>query len=189
MNRRLFAIWLEQRSNGERVKGLISKASIHDMLKWADWQYSPDAEDKEWDWVSPYIESLQSPSRFECYSTFAVRDVQGLMRLDLGSPDRPSCPPVVVDYLATNPANREQGFGLKYIGVTLIAVAVMRSIALGRRGRIILESLPGAEPFYTSLGMRKLRGSSPDGYSIFTLSESRGLQLLDEIRKKRIISM
>jgi hypothetical protein len=184
-----FPIWLERRSSGERVKGLITRAGLDDVLSWADWEYSPDDEDREWNWIGLYTESLQSPGRFECYSTFALRDSQGLMRLDLGSPDDPPSPSVVVDYLATNPANRSRGSGLKYIGVTLIAVAVMRSRALGRRGRIALESLPGAETFYSSLGMRKLHRKSEDGYSIFTLSESRSLQLLDEIRKKGIVSM
>jgi hypothetical protein len=118
-----------------------------------DWQYALDDEDKGWDWLSLYIESLQLPGRFERYSTFALRDVQGLMRLDLGATNDPQARPVIVDYLATNPLNRRRSSGLKYIGVTLIAVAVMRSVAL-------------AEAFYSSLGMRKLRRRSPDDYSI-----------------------
>jgi hypothetical protein len=189
MNRRLFPVWLEQRATRERVKALISRASIHDVLAWADWQFPADAEDHEWDWVTFFTDSLQEPTRYECYSTFAAGDVQGLMRLDLGAPDHPQPRFVTVDYLTTNPANRDRNSGLKFIGVALMAVAVMRSLVLGRRGRIVLESLPGAEPFYRSLGMRKLRRTSPDGYSIFTLNEKAARQLLDEIRKKRIIVM
>jgi len=59
----------------------------------------------------------------------------------------------------------------------------------GKEGRIRLESLPGAEGFYESLGMAKQARRSRDRHSIVMLGSKEAKQLLEEIKEKRILAV
>lgn len=128
-----------------------------------------------------------SGGRLECYALVAAQTLQGLMLLNLAGRGRGANKALIVDYLATNPANRNPASGLKWVGLSLLAVAIMRSLGCGMKGRIWLESLPAAETFYLSSGFtsqgRLLRG----GLIVFTLSESGAEELLEEMKRRGII--
>ena len=96
---------------------------------------------------------------------------------------------IIVDYLATNPANRIAGRGIKCVGVGLIAVALVRSIECGAGGRIRLESLPGAAGFYEGLGLAKQPRRSVEGNRVYTLEATTAEQLLAEIKAKGIVEL
>jgi hypothetical protein len=74
---------------------------------------------------------------------------------------------LAVDFLATIPLDRIAGPGSKYLGVCLLAAAVMPSLELGMRGRIWLESFPDLRTvrFYEHPGMSRQAKRSPDGRS------------------------
>jgi hypothetical protein len=93
-----------------------------------------------------------------------------------------------VDYLTTNPKNRMKDDGLKYIGLALLSTAIKRSIECGGQGAIWLESLPGAESFYTSLGMKRQLAKSTEDNLIYVLGAAMAKQLLEEIRDRGIIA-
>ena len=94
---------------------------------------------------------------------------------------------MTVDYLATNPANRTAGAGLKHVGMALLGVAIARSIELGFGVR--LESLPAAETFYQGLGMAKQAHPSQEGNAVYVLQPEPAKQLLEEIEKRRILEL
>jgi hypothetical protein len=111
------------------------------------------------------------------------------MALDLHGKRSGTGKGIIVDYLATNPANRTAGQGLKYVGIGLIAVALARSVERGAGGRICLESLPGAAGFYESLGMEKQTHRSADGNLVYSLEPAAAAQLLDEIKRQGIVEL
>jgi hypothetical protein len=94
---------------------------------------------------------------------------------------------IIVDYLATNPANRTAGHGLKYVGIGLIALAVRRSIECSAGGGIWLESLPEAASFYENLGMSQRPRPAPEGNLVYTLEAAKAEELLEEIKRKGIV--
>ena len=112
---------------------------------------------------------------------------QGLMALDVGAQNKGPGQGIIIDYLATNPANRVTGDGLKHVGIALIAIALSRSLECGRGGRIWLESLPGAAAFYEGLGMEKQRDRSMEGNLIYTLDSAGAEQLLEEMNRQGIV--
>jgi GNAT superfamily N-acetyltransferase len=177
------------RVSGERMRGLAQIAVEENLLLWAGWQYRPRDEDRSWDWWGIFQECKLSESRFECYAALAQGNLHGLMALDLGAKRARPTKRVTVDYLATNPANRTAGRGLGHVGVALIAVALARSIMCGAGGRVWLEGLPGAIPFYERLGLVKQPGPTPDGNLVYTPQLVAAEQLLDEIRRQGILEI
>jgi len=175
------------RRSGARVRGLIQIAVEEHLLLWTSWRYRPRDEDRAWDWWSIFQECRLSEGRFECYAALADGDLQGLMVLDLRGKRTGTGKGIIVDYLATNPANRTAGQGLKCVGIGLIAVALMRSIEGGAAGRIWLESLPGAAGFYESLGFEKQPRRSAEGNMVYTLEPAAAEQLLAEIEAQGIV--
>ncbi len=141
------------RSSGARVHGLIQIAVEQHMLWWTGWRYGSQDEDRGWDWWGIYRECRSSAGRHECYAAIAANDLQGLLVVDLRGRRTSAGKALIIDYLATSPANRAATRGLKYVGIALMAVAIKRSIESGAGGRIWLESLTGAADFYESLGM------------------------------------
>jgi len=111
------------------------------------------------------------------------------MQLDLKPRSMGPAQRIVVDYLATNPANRVADQGLKHVGIGLLALAVVLSFEFRKEGRIRLESLSGAVGFYESLGMVRQARRSRDGNSIFELGSEEAKQLLEEIRERRILAV
>ncbi len=94
---------------------------------------------------------------------------------------------IIVDYLATSPANRAASHGLKHVGIALMAAAIRRSIESGTGGRIRLESLPGAAGFYESLGMARQARRSAEGNLVYILEPAMAEQLLEKIKESRIV--
>jgi hypothetical protein len=184
----LAAGFVDKKSGG-RVPGLIHIAVEEHLLLWTSWRYRPCDEDQAWDWWSIFQEGRLSGGRFECYAALATGNLQGLMALDIQGKRSSMSKGVIVDYLATNPANRTAGQGLKYVGIGLIAVALARSIECGAGGRIWLESLPGAASFYEGLGMIQQSRRSAEGNLVYTLEVATAEQLLDEIKRQGILEL
>jgi len=183
------AAGLVDKKSGARVPGLIHIAVEEHLLLWTSWRYRARDEDRAWDWWSIFQECRLSGGQFECYAAFAAGNLQGLMALDLEGERTRRAKGIIVDYLATNPANRTAGQGLKYVGIGLIAVALARSIECGAGGRIWLESLPGAASFYESLGMAKQPRRSAEGNLVYTLEVAKAEHLLDEIKRQGILDL
>jgi hypothetical protein len=177
------------KESGARVRGLIHIAVEEHLLLWTSWRYRSGDEDRAWDWWSIFQGCRLSGGRFECYAALALGNLQGLMALDLSGKRTRMGKCIVVDYLATNPANRTVERGLKYVGVGLIAVALMRSIECGAGGRIWLESLPRAASFYESLGLAQQPRRSAEGNLVYTLEAATAEQLLDEIKRQGILEL
>jgi hypothetical protein len=174
---------------GARVSGFIHVADEEHLLLWTSWRYRPRDEDRTWDWWSIFQECKLSGGRLECFAAVAAGNLHGLMALDLGGKRTRTGAAIIVDYLATNPANRTAGQGLKCVGVGMIAVALSRSVECGCGGRICLESLPGAARFYESLGMTKQPRRSVAGNLVYTLEAAAAEQLLVEIKTQGILGL
>jgi hypothetical protein len=171
----------ENKATGERVAGLVSRTTFEDVLLQGQWAYSDDAQDRGWNWADIWLAGQTMPRHFECYSARIGREVHGLMSLDLRGRTIRGNRALVVEYLATNPSDRQREQGFKYIGVCLMAVAVTRSLELGMAGRLWLESLPDPRTlqFYQTLGMRKLRRRSADGYDVFVFAAGPAVEFLN----------
>jgi hypothetical protein len=176
------------RSTNRAVQGRIESATENDLLAWTRWRYRSDDEDIHWDWWSIFQECNADPGRYECYSAVALTGLQGLMVLDLKR-RRSLHRPITVDYLATNPGNRQRDSALKYVGLALIGVAILRSREVGAGGSLWLEALPGAAGFYKNLGMQKSSRKSPEGNLIYSFNPSGAEHLLDEIGQRGILEL
>ena len=170
------------------VSGVIRLAERRDLLAWTRWRYRSTDEDKLWDWRAILSECQSSGGSHECYAALSMGELQALMVLDLHQ-TLARAGGVVVDYLSTSPSNRTKQSGLKNIGTALIAIAVVRSLELGGEGRLWLESLPGAEAFYDSIGMIRQALRSREGHTIYIMEEDASKEFLEEIRKRGIITL
>jgi hypothetical protein len=177
------------RASLKRIPGEIRVAVEQHMLLWTGWQYRSSDEDRAWDWWQIYLECQLPDGRYECYAVLTDNVLQGLMALDFKERKTGAGNEIIVDYLATNPANRMAHQGLKYIGIALVAVAIMRSTEQGANGRIRLESLPGAAGFYESLGMVKQPRRSTEGNSVYMLESKTAEELLAEITAQGIVKL
>jgi hypothetical protein len=184
----LAAGFVDKKSGG-RVAGLIHIAVEEHLLLWTSWRYRPRDEDRAWDWWSIFQECKFSGGLLECFAAVTAGNLQGLMALDLRGKRTKTGKAIVVDYLATNPANRTAEQGFKCVGIGLIAVALARSIECGASGRIWLESLPGAASFYEGLGMIQQPRRSVEGNLVYTLEAPAAEQLLDEIKRQGILEL
>lgn len=172
-----------------QVSGFIHTAVEEHLLSWTSWRYRSYDEDRTWDWWSIFQECKLSGGRLECFAALAAGNLQGLVALDLSGKRTKTGAVIIVDYLATNPANRIAGRGLKYVGIGLIAVALARSIECGASGRIWLESLPGAASFYEGLGMTRQPRRTAEGNLVYALDATTAEQLLAEIKAKGIVEL
>ncbi|MFO1500661.1 MAG: hypothetical protein U1G07_20135 [Verrucomicrobiota bacterium] len=169
------------------MPGLIQLALEQHLVWWTGWRYNERDEDRGWDWWGIYRECSELAGRYECYAAAAAHVLQGLMVLDLQGRTTNDSKAVVVDYLATKPANRASTSGLKYVGIALLALAIERSIEIGAGGRIWLESLAGAASFYESLGMNRQPRRSAEGNLVYLLNSTVAKQLLERIKENRIV--
>jgi hypothetical protein len=183
------SLHFRERSSGARVYGEIRRSEDQHFLAWANWRYNRFDEDKDWDWWAIFLECTKRRRRYECYSAFAANELQGLMALDLRVKRTKVGTAITVDYLATNPINRQPNAGLKHVGVGLIAMGLLRSIEVGKQGRIWLEALPGAAGFYQNLGFERLPRLSDEGNAIYVIDPSTAKSLLDEIKTEGIVNL
>lgn len=162
----------EAKGSGHKTKGWVHRTTFAHIQAQLRWRFRRDALDRDWDWLKIWLPTVSSPEEFECYSVVIDHDPHALTSLDLRGRKVRDHRYLVVDYLATNPFDRIDGQGFKYLGVCLMAVAVMRSLDRGMRGRLWLESLPDPRTlkFYENLGMSREPVRSLEGYDVFVLS-------------------
>ena len=177
------------RLDGRIVHARIERVTNEAIVAWMRWHYRLEDGDRTWDWSSIYAESRESAGSVECYAAWTDGELQGLMALNLQDLGVPKREVITVDYLATNPANRLAGGGLKHVGTALMAVAILRSIELGFGGRIRLEALSGAETFYLGLGMAVHSERSFEGNAVYVLGAESAKELLEQIREKQILKL
>lgn len=184
----------ERKSDGARVVGEIRPTQLQDVAAQLLWDYKRhdrDAPDREWDWIGIYVQSQRNPREYECYSAIVGDVLHALICLDLNGQETSHGLGLVVDYLATNPADRPGGTGLRFTAVALMAIAVSRSIELGMAGRLWLESLPLANTlrFYKNLGLTEREEKSADGYPIFVLRVDAANEFLYRFRQRGITEL
>lgn len=163
---------VRDRRTSARVSALINPMDDSHLFQWVSWRYRKGDLDQTWEWDQLLGQSQQLESGLECYALEAREELQGLMCLDLTGHATPDGPALVVDYLATSPANRPPDAELRDIGSILLALAVHRSRELGSEGRLWLESIPGSEFFYERCGFVRLPGISAEGNAMFSLSKA-----------------
>jgi len=176
---------VSDRATGLKVTARMRRTIFSDILQWRSWIYTPDAEDRNWDWMAIFAEAIQYPRRFECYSLTVESDLHCLMRLDVRGRLLRGVRWLIIEYLATNPADRDKNAGIKYLGESMIAVATERSLEHNLKGCLWLESLPRAQEFYENLGFERLKRRSKEGYSTYILGFKTALQLLAAVKKRR----
>ena len=176
---------LSDRATGSAVAGLIRRTIFLDVLQWYSWLYSTDAQDREWDWMAIFTESIQYPRRFECYSLIVGGALHCLMRLDLRGKQLRRVRWLIIEYLAANPVDRNKTGGMKYLGEAMVAVATERSLEHNLQGRLWLESLPGAQGFYKNLGFETVGRQTKEGYYRYVLDSDTALQLLTAVKERR----
>lgn len=180
---------LRDRSSGAAVPADIGPMAESDVELWGLWQYPKDAGDRSWEWDRIFADTRRPGGENECYAVVAQEELQGLMSLALSGKRTAEGQALVVEYLASNPANRYTTSGLKDVGVALVALAVHRSREIGWAGRLWLESLPEAAAFYEHCGFIRLPGISADGFDMFWLSEDAADALWRKARKAGILSL
>ena len=176
---------VSDRARGSEVTARIRRTIFSDILQWRAWTYASDAQDRDWDWLTIFAESIKYPRRFECYSLIVESDLHCLMRLDLRGRRLRGVRWLIIEYLATNPADRSDKAGIKYLGESMVAVAAEKSLEHNLTGRVWLESLPRAQEFYENLGFEQLRRRSREGYKTYTLDADTAVQLLTAVKKRR----
>jgi len=175
------------RTTETSVTGSVQATDDRDMLAWTSWRYREQDEDRNWDWRKILQECRASGKLRECYSATVQLELHGLMSLDLKGQHVGKARGVVVEYLTTNPDNRNPRHGLKHVGVALLAVAIRRSLACGMSGRLWLESLHGATDFYARLGMARADRLSADHLAIYTLDSDGAQEFLEKVTSSEII--
>ena len=118
---------VSDRATGSEVTARIRRTIFADILQWRGWVHAPNAEDRDWDWMAIFAESIQRPRRFECYSLIVESDLHCLMRLDVRGRLLRGVRWLIIEYLATNPVDRDKNAGIKYLGESMVAVATERS--------------------------------------------------------------
>jgi hypothetical protein len=91
-----------------------------------------------------------------------------------------------IDYLMTAPWNNLENPKVRGAGTALIIAAIRKSKELGHEGRITLEPLDDAIPFYEKLGFKMKKGRLFEGK--MTLSEAEAKALLDKEKTRGRIS-
>ena len=176
------------RINQQKVPGDLRIARPEDFQIWKRWEYSRDDEDKSWNWHEIYAEAKEAPERFECFSAVARGDLQGLARFDLLLKETPFGPAVTLDYIASNPLNRQPTSGLKSIGLAFIAAAIQRSGETVANVAIWLESLPRAltEMAQTFLQIARENGAEDGPFVLGDISLDLQKNSSEEILSIRI---
>jgi hypothetical protein len=170
------------------MPGEIRLLREDDIEQWNNWLYSPNDEDREWDWSEIFRQSKAEPERYECYSATTQDGLQAMARIDLQLIQIDSGEAITLDYLAVNPANRSVNEGLKYVGLAMFGAAVLRSRETKAGGALWLESLPGAVPFYEQLRMIKQLGKSKDHFDMYVLGAIEAQGVLEKLFARSILT-
>ena len=180
----------EAKASGQKSPGWIHQTTFAQIQAQLRWRFPKGALDQGWDWLKVWLPTVSSPENFECYSVVINDELHALMSLDLRGRKVRDQRYLVVDYLATNPFDRVEGQGFKYLGVCLMAVAVIRSQELGMRGRLWLESLPDPRTvkFYENLGMCRQPLRSSEGYEVFMFEITAARAFLSIATKQKWIA-
>lgn len=177
-----------EKESGARIPGEIRPTIKSDLVDWLRWSYNRNDEDRTWNWFEIFSASQHS-NTFECFSATANGELQGFAALDLRPVRTGFGEAITLDYLATNPRNRTRESGLKYVGYSLVAAAVVRSFLGGFNGVLRLESLPGACAFYENLGMQRQPGFSQDRNAVYCLDAATAQRLLERIQDQAILKI
>lgn len=149
--------------------GVLRVAAAADITfieeRWATLLRGTKADDANWDWRGK-LSDLFAPLGVQHIVAVADDEVQGTLvtTLPLATPHDWYADALYVEYVATAPWNRtELGKGhhglvrvgpiYKGVGPTLLRHAALRSLAVGRGGRVALHSVPGAVANYTRYGL------------------------------------
>jgi hypothetical protein len=176
---------LSDRATGSVVAAQIRRTMFSDVVQWYGWVYPTDSEDRDWDWMALFTESIRYPQRFECYSLIVEGALHCLMRLDLRGKRLRGVRWLIIEYLATNPADRRENAGIKYLGESMLAVDTERSSEHNLSGRLWLESLPEAQGFYEYQGFGQLKRRSKEGFATYLLDSDAASKLLSAVKKRR----
>ncbi|MBI4023635.1 MAG: hypothetical protein HY360_01555 [Verrucomicrobia bacterium] len=179
---------IQRKASGKRADGIVRQMLLVDLIQWMEWPYTEKDEDRLWDWLEIFSETNRLGGKYECYSLLVHDELHGLMALDLSNAEAQVSQALLLDYLATNPVDRSLADGFKYVGLSLVAAAVLRSKASGFAGRLYLESLPGAVRFYERLGFERQERKSSAEYPIYLLSSTRAEKLLGSLKEEGILS-
>ncbi len=167
---------------GKPVQGEILRVTPAHVSLLARWVHRKNDEDRTWHW-DKIIEDSQDPDGpLECYGLFVGSNLEGLISIDTKS--RAGDGYLTIDYLATNPSNRDPNGIYKGIGLCLLGYALQRSYEVNLEGQIWLESLAGARSFYSSLGFLQTDELSTEGYDVYVLNRDIAAKLKDSIKER-----
>lgn len=144
-------------------------------------------EDAHWDWNMKATRT-EGILAYDQYVIEVNEETQGMMitestlrtsKLENGKPL------IYIEYLAIAPWNRKSitktpQYGL--VGKMLFFQAVGDSVEKGFKGRVGLQSLPGAIKWYEHLELIKFDIEPSENMHYFELSESTALKLLSELK-------
>ena len=159
---------------GKSVRGEILRVTPAHISQLTRWIYKQNDEDQAWHW--------DPDGPLECYGLFVGSNLEGLISIDTKS--RAGSGYLTIDYLATNPSNRDPTGIYKGIGLCLLAYALERSYEVNLEGQIWLESLAGARSFYSSLGFLKADELSTEGFDVYVLKKDIAAKLRDSLKER-----
>jgi len=177
-----------ERASGRLIDGMVRPARVSDKVFWTRWHahMPPDAEDTHWEWDDLIDLARAMPDRFEAYALETAENLEGLRLLEISESE-------VEQYgvhalrLSVAPWNRPPKRRHTGVGSVLVAIAILRSVELGYRGRIHCESLPGAEEFHERNGMIRLDEISNEGLRRFYFTEPGAALFLTRLRDEGLL--
>lgn len=145
------------------------------------------AEDAKWDWARKAF-CTAGQMGYRHYALEVNGQTEGLMMIKLITATSRIEPPkdlVYISFLSTGPENRKnikKPPQYKGIGSILFNTAIQVSMNEDMDGKIGLHSLPGAQSFYTDLGMKDF-GPDKDveNLNYYELPSSEAKRLLEEM--------
>jgi GNAT superfamily N-acetyltransferase len=142
----------------EEVIAEIRPARLDDVILWRRWkdQMPARAEDAHWRWDEYILMAEMYPQQLACFILLAESEAQGLMLLELEHENDLGKKDIHGLRISSAPWNRGPRRRYKGVGTALLTRAVLLSVEKGYKGRLWLESLPGAEDFYRHLGLVEL---------------------------------
>lgn len=176
-------------ATGNLAAGVVRPATQSDKVLWTHWhgEFWAGDEDADWEW-DEYIDlAFAMPDRFEVYALECANELQGLRMLEVSENDVKAYG-VHALRLSSAPWNRPPDRRHSGVGSILLAVAILRSIELGHRGRVHCESLKDAEGFHERNGMTPIDGLSNEGLRRFRFTEQAATDFLERLQLDGLMS-